>query len=73
MLTAIGTAVIERNDAIANNGNGISADEPGNVLTRNHAVGNNGIGIAAPDGTIDGGRNHARGNTVGACTGVVCR
>ena len=54
---AIGDAVVERNDAIANDGNGISVDQPGNTLTRNHAIGNSGVGIAAPDGTIDGGRN----------------
>lgn len=65
--------MVGRNETIANQGNGISVDRPGNTLTGNRSADNWGAGIVAPDGTIDGGRNRATGNLGGDCTGVVCR
>jgi hypothetical protein len=66
-------SVVERNDARANDSDGIQITGPGNTLARNHATGNGGLGIAADAGTVDGGRNRASGNLGGGCTGVVCR
>lgn len=70
----LGANVVERNEVIGNQGDGISVPEAGHRLADNVAHHNAAFGIDADEeGTIDGGGNVAGGNgEPEQCRGVVC-
>jgi CSLREA domain-containing protein len=64
---------IDRNTASDNDGDGISVNKTGHIITANVADNNMGWGIYAEIGNTDGGGNRASGNVeLPQCYNVVC-